>query len=46
MSRAVYECDQCGECCKHLLIEADHLDALREVQITVRGGLVGQEVRA
>lgn len=28
-----YECDQCGACCKQLLIEADWLDVQREPRL-------------
>lgn len=28
-----YECDQCGACCKRLLVEADELDAMREPKL-------------
>ncbi|MCH7725096.1 MAG: YkgJ family cysteine cluster protein [Planctomycetes bacterium] len=28
-----YECDQCGACCKHLIVEADDLDLLREPRL-------------
>lgn len=25
-----YECDQCGACCRNLIIEIDHIDVVRE----------------
>lgn len=28
-----YECDRCGLCCKHLIIEIDHLDVVREPRL-------------
>jgi len=28
-----YECDKCGACCEHLIIEIDYLDILREPRI-------------
>lgn len=36
----LYECDCCGACCRNLIVEVDHLDALREVRITVEGRLL------
>ena len=33
MSDAIYECDQCGACCKHLIVEVDGLDTLREPRL-------------
>lgn len=33
MSTAAYECDQCGACCKALIIEVDELDLVREPRI-------------
>lgn len=29
----IHECDKCGLCCKHLLVETDALDVLREPKI-------------
>lgn len=37
---AVFECDGCGACCRHLIIEADHLDALREPRIAAEARLL------
>jgi len=31
-----YECDQCGMCCKNMLLEASYLDVLREPRIAER----------
>lgn len=31
-----YECDQCGLCCQHLIVEADWADVLREPRIADR----------
>lgn len=28
-----YECDQCGACCRQLIVEADDLDLLREPRL-------------
>jgi Fe-S-cluster containining protein len=28
-----YECDQCGACCRHLIIEIDELDLIREPRL-------------
>ncbi len=28
-----YECDQCGACCRQLIVEADELDVLREPRL-------------
>lgn len=28
-----YECDKCGACCRHLIVEADALDLLREPRL-------------
>ena len=28
-----YECDKCGACCKHLIVEADDIDLMREPQL-------------
>jgi Fe-S-cluster containining protein len=28
-----YECDQCGACCRHLIIEITHLDVVREPKL-------------
>lgn len=36
----VYDCDQCGACCRRLIIECDHLDVLREPRIAVKGTLL------
>lgn len=33
LPQLVYECDSCGQCCKKLILEVDHLDALREPRI-------------
>lgn len=37
MSELVYDCDGCGLCCRHLIIEAELSDALREPRIVQRG---------
>lgn len=37
LPQLVYECDQCGACCRHSIIEVDHLDVLREPLIAERG---------
>lgn len=29
----IYECDKCGACCRHLLVEVDALDVLREPRL-------------
>jgi len=39
ISLPVFECDRCGACCKHLILEADHFDVLREPRIAERGTL-------
>lgn len=31
----VYDCDRCGLCCRHLLVEATSLDVMREPRIDV-----------
>lgn len=36
MTLPFYKCDQCGLCCKKLLIEVDCLDVLREPKIADR----------
>lgn len=28
-----YQCDNCGECCKQLIVESDYLDAMREPRL-------------
>jgi len=28
-----YECDKCGACCRHLIVEADAIDVMREPRI-------------
>jgi Fe-S-cluster containining protein len=28
-----YECDRCGACCRHLIIEIEHLDLVREPRL-------------
>jgi hypothetical protein len=33
ISLPVFECDQCGACCEHLLVEVDQVDAMREPRI-------------
>lgn len=29
-----YDCDRCGACCRHLIVEADLLDLLREPRLS------------
>lgn len=36
----VYDCDQCGACCRHLIIECEHADALREPRIAAEAKLM------
>lgn len=31
--KTLWQCQQCGECCRSLILEATDLDALREVRI-------------
>jgi hypothetical protein len=33
----VFDCDGCGACCEHLIIEADQLDAIREPRVAEEG---------
>ncbi len=28
-----YQCDQCGACCRRLIIEIDHIDVVREPRL-------------
>lgn len=38
-SLPVFNCDKCGACCEHLILEAQHVDALREPRIIAEGKL-------
>lgn len=40
LSQLIFECDQCGACCRKLILEADHLDAIREPRIQAEGRLL------
>ena len=33
MAMTKYECDQCGACCRHLIVEAEEIDYLREPKL-------------
>ncbi len=40
LTQLIFECDQCGACCRHLILEADHCDAIREPRIQTEGRLL------
>ena len=40
LAQLVYECDSCGACCRHSIIEASHLDAIREPRIQREAALL------
>lgn len=40
ISLPVFDCDRCGACCRELILEADHLDALREPRIAAEATLL------
>ncbi len=40
LPQLVYDCDRCGACCRYLIVEAEHLDALREPRIQTEARLL------
>ena len=40
LPQLTYECDGCGACCRHLILEAQHYDAIREPRIAAEAVLL------